>query len=157
MAAAFYGAAALALLGSWWLDRGKTRAALGIAGRSLLGLTPRVLGLVALVGLVLALVPPDLLRRVFTVRGLSGFLLVSALGSIVTMPSPIAFPLVGSLARLGAAPAALAAFVTTLTMVGLVTAPLEAECFGRRFTALRQGFSFVTAVLIGLLMGAFLQ
>ncbi len=156
MAAIFYGAAAVALLGSWLLDRARTRAALGIAARSLVGLVPRILGLVALVGLALALVPPELLRRVFAVRGVAGFALVSAIGAVVTMPGPIAFPLVGSLARLGADPAALAAFVTTLTMVGVVTAPMEIAAFGRRFTLLRQGFSFVTALAIGLLMGVFL-
>lgn len=152
-----YTLAAAALVASWRADAGKTRAALRSAARSLLGLTPRVLGLVALVGLVLALAPPDLLRGLFSIRGLAGFVLVSAIGAVVTMPAPIAFPLVGSLARLGAPPATLAAFVTTLTMVGIVTAPMEVSYFGRRFTVLRQALSFATAILIGVLMGAFLQ
>jgi uncharacterized membrane protein YraQ (UPF0718 family) len=156
ISAALFGVAAAALLLSWRADPAKTREALRIAVRSLDGLVPRILGMVALVGLVLALVPPELLRRLFAVRGLDGFVLVAAIGSIVTMPAAVAFPLVGSLARLGAAPATLAAFVTTLTMVGVVTAPMEISYFGRRFTALRQLLSFATAVVIGLLMGVFL-
>jgi uncharacterized membrane protein YraQ (UPF0718 family) len=156
MAATFYGLAAVALLASWRADGQRTRQAMAVAGRSLLGLVPRVLGMVGLVGLVLALAPPELLRRLFAIRGLGGFALVSAIGSVVTMPGPIAFPLIGSLARLGAAPAALASFVTTLTMVGLVTAPMEVSYFGRRFTAIRQGLSFAAAIVIGLLMGVFL-
>ncbi|HUK66151.1 MAG TPA: hypothetical protein VLV17_04940 [Anaeromyxobacteraceae bacterium] len=156
MWAAFYGLATAALVASWRVDPKRTREALKIGARSMHGLVPRILGMVALVGLVLAFVPPEVLRRLFAIRGLVGFALVSAIGAIVTMPGPIAFPLVGSLARLGAAPATLAAFVTTLTMVGIVTAPVEASYFGRRFTVIRQVLSFVTAIVIGLLMGVFL-
>lgn len=151
-----YGIAAVALLVSWRLDPEKTRRALRISGKSLNGLAPRILGMVALVGLLLALVPPGFITRLFTHQGIGGFILVSAIGSIITMPGPIAFPLVGSLFKLGAPPATLAAFVTTLTMVGVVTAPMEISCFGRRFTLVRQALSFVTAVVIGLLMGVFL-
>lgn len=154
--AAFYGLAAAALLASAWADPLRTREALRLAARSLAALVPKVLGMVALVGLVLALVPPDTLRRLFALGGLHGFVAVAALGSVVTMPGPVAFPLVGSLAELGAPPATLATFVTTLTMVGLVTAPMEVSHFGRGFTALRQGLSFATALLIGLAMGALL-
>ena len=83
-------------------------------------------------------------------------MLVSAIGSLITMPGPIAFPLAGSLLKLGAPPATLAAFITTLTMVGIVTAPIEISYFGKRFTIMRQSLSFITAILIGILMGIFL-
>lgn len=156
LAAVFYALATAGLLASWRADPRRTRDALRSAWRGLLALVPKVLGMIGLVGLALALVPPDVLRRVFALGGLSGFLAVAALGSLVTMPGPVAFPLVGSLARLGAPPAALATFVTTLTMVGVVTAPLEVSHFGRRFTALRQGLSFAAALLVGLAMGALL-
>jgi len=156
IAAVLFVAAVVALAVSWRADPARTREALRIAARSMVGLGPQILGMVALVGLVLALTPPESLRRLFAVGGALGFVLVSTLGSIVTMPGPIAFPLVGSLARLGAAPATLAAFVTTLTMVGIATAPLEIAHFGRRFTLIRQSLSFVAALVIGLLMGVFL-
>jgi len=154
--AAFYGLAAAALLASWWADPRRTRDALRLGTRSFLALVPKVLGMIGLIGLVLALVPPEVLRRVFAIGGLPGFLAVAALGSVVTMPGPVAFPLVGSLARLGAPAATLATFVTTLTMVGLVTAPMEVSHFGRRFTVLRQGLSFGAALLVGVAMGVFL-
>ncbi|QWV94236.1 permease [Geomonas oryzisoli] len=156
MSAVLYGGTALAVLVSWRLDPERTRRALRIGAKSLHGLVPRILGMVALVGLVLALVPPELIRKLFSQGGVAGFALVSAIGSIVTMPAPIAFALVGSLFKLGAAPASLAAFVTTLTMVGVMTAPMEISCFGRRFTLLRQALCFVTAILIGLAMGVLL-
>lgn len=148
--------AAAALLLSWGADRQRTVAAVRLAGRSLLGLVPAILGMVSLVGLVLALIPPHVLQKLFAAHGIGGFVLVSLVGSLVSMPGPVAFPLAGSLLRLGANPAALAAFITTLTMVGTVTAPLEVSYFGRRFTLLRQLLSFASAILIGLLMGVFL-
>jgi uncharacterized membrane protein YraQ (UPF0718 family) len=154
--AVFYGLAAAALLASWWADPRRTREALQLGARSFRALLPKVLGMVGLIGFVLALVPPELLQRLFALGGPGGFLAVAALGSVVTMPGPIAFPLVGSLARLGAPPATLATFVTTLTMVGVVTAPMEVSHFGRRFTLLRQGLSFGAALVIGLAMGVFL-
>ena len=156
MSAVLYGSAAVAVVVSWRIDREKTRRALKIGAKSLQGLIPRILGMVALVGLVLALVPPDMLRRLFNFQGLGGYVLIAGIGSLITMPAPIAFPLAGSMLKLGAAPATLATFVTTLTMVGIVTAPMEVAHFGMRFTVVRQTLSFVTAIIIGLLMGVFL-
>lgn len=156
MSATLYGMTAVALLLSWWCDREKTHRALKIGAKSLHVVLPKILGMITLVGLVLALVPPELITRLFSFQGIGGFVLVAAIGAIITMPAPIAFPLVGSLLRLGAAPATLATFVTTLTMVGIITAPIEISYFGRRFTLVRQGLSFVTAIIIGLLMGVFL-
>jgi uncharacterized membrane protein YraQ (UPF0718 family) len=156
MAVVLFGIATVALLASWLIDKDRTRRALRISKKSSLELAPRVLGMVALVGLMLALVPPALLTKLFSVQGLGGFVVVSAIGSLITMPGPVAFPLAGSLLKLGAAPATLAAFVTTLTMVGTVTAPMEISYFGKRFTIIRQSLSFITAIVIGVLMGAFL-
>lgn len=146
----------LAVAASFAGNAAKTRRALAISARALMAIAPRVLGMIALIGLVLAIVPPDYLRRIFGIGGLGGFVLVAGIGSLITLPGPIAFPLAGSLLRLGAPPATLATFITTLTMVGTVTAPMEIAAFGRRFTLMRQCLSFLAAVLIGLLMGVFL-
>ena len=156
MAAIIYSITATALLISWFTDKERTRRALKISQHSLRGLAPKILGMISLVGLLLALIPPTAITSLFTIHGLKGFVLVSAIGSLITMPGPIAFPLVGSLLKLGAPPATLAAFVTTLTMVGTVTAPIEISYFGKRFTIMRQTLSFITAILIGVLMGVFL-
>ena len=152
----FWSVASLALLVSWWRDPDRTVKAIQVCGRSLKGLVPGVLGMIALVGLVLALVPQEALTKLFTTKGVIGFAMISLVGSIFTMPAPIAFPLAGSLLRVGAAPAVLATFITTLTMVGIVSAPMEISYFGLRFTLLRQTLSFIAAIVIGLLMGVFL-
>lgn len=156
MAVYFYGVTAIILLVSCLADRDKTIKALTIARKSLLAITPRVLAMVLLVGLALALVTPDQISRLFQVKGVAGFSLVALVGTVITIPAPIAFPLAGSLVKLGASLPVLAVFITTLTMVGTVTAPLEISYFGLRFTVARQSISLATAVIIGLLMGLFL-
>ncbi|MDZ7797973.1 MAG: hypothetical protein U5N56_13480 [Candidatus Marinimicrobia bacterium] len=50
----------------------------------------------------------------------------------------------------------ISAFVTTLVMVGVVTAPLEIKTLGKKFTLLRNGLSFVAALLIAGIMGVLL-
>ena len=141
---------------SWFLDRGRTRAALSLAARSGLGLLPPLLALVALVGLTISAVPASAIGELFQAHGTVGFFLLAGLGALLTVPAPIAYPLAGSLHEMGASLAALASFITTLTMVGILTAPLEIKSFGRRFTAIRQSLSLVLALLIGAFMGVLL-
>jgi Predicted permeases len=147
---------ALAYLLSLAASRRRTLAALRLGWRSLLGIAPGLLGMVGAVGLALALLPPDTLAALFRRSGVAGFVLVALTGSLVTMPAPVAFPLAGTLLRLGASLASVAAFITTLTMVGVVSAPLEIQHFGKRFTLVRQGLSFLLALTVGLLMGVVL-
>ncbi len=141
---------------SHWKDQERTRKALRITLRSLLSLTPSLLGMTAVIGLVMALIPPDQMTHLFQSSGITGFALIAVVGAITTVPAPIAFPLAGSLHQLGASLGSLAAFITTLTMVGLVTMPMETEFFGMRFAVVRQVLGFVLAVLIGGLMGVIL-
>jgi hypothetical protein len=147
---------AAAVAASFAKDRGRTAQAMRVGGRSLLGLAAPLLGMTALVGLLLALAPPTQVSRLFAVHGVAGFALISTVGAIITMPAPVAFPLAGSLLKMGVSLPALAAFITTLTMVGVVTAPLEVEYFGRRFTLIRQTLSFALALAIGAVMGVLL-
>lgn len=141
---------------SGFRDPARTRRALAQAGRSGLNLLPSLLALTAGIGLTLALIPPTAISRLFQSHGLAGFFLLAGVGSLLTIPGPIAYPLAGSLHHLGASLPALATFITTLTMVGLLTAPMEVKAFGRRFTLLRQSFSLGLALLIGALMGVLL-
>lgn len=146
--------AGVALSGS--LDRTRTATALRAACRSGLSLLPSLLALTAGVGCTLALVPPAAIARLFQSHGVFGFFLLAGLGALMTIPGPIAYPLAGSLHRMGASLGALASFITTLTMVGILSAPLEVKAFGRRFTLLRQGMTLLLALLIGAMMGVFL-
>lgn len=137
-------------------DPARTRKALETALRSGLGLLPSLLGLTAGIGLATALISPQAVANLFRNHGAAGFFLLSGLGALLTIPSPVAYPLAGTLHRMGASLPALASFITTLTMVGLLTAPLEVKAFGRMFTFRRQALSMVLALAIGAAMGVLL-
>lgn len=137
-------------------DRRRTRAALQTALRSGLGLLPGLLAVTAGIGLTMAAIPPRVIAGLFQAHGVSGFFLLAGVGALMTSPGPVTYPLAGSLHRMGASLPALASFITTLTMVGTLTAPLEIKAFGRRFTLLRQALSLILALLVGALMGVLL-
>jgi hypothetical protein len=46
----------------------------------------------------------------------------------------------------------ISAFVTTLVMVGIVTAPMEIKALGKKFTLLRNGLGFIAALIIAVIM-----
>ena len=52
---------------------------------------------------------------------------------------------------------AIAAFITTLNMVGLVTAPLEIEQLGKKYTLMRNSLSLIFALIIAFGMGVILR
>lgn len=138
-------------------DRGKTRQALMIAGKSFLRLLPSVLGIIILIGLLMGFVSPEVITRVAGERaGWGGFLLMAGLGAVLHVPALIAFPLAASLLKSGAAVATVAVFITTLTMIGMVTLPLEIRELGRNVALLRNGLSLLGALAIALIMGGLL-
>jgi len=139
-------------------DRGRTLDALKVAGRSLLKLGPAVGMVILLIGGLLGFLPEGTVSRIIGSDGGFGSTLVVALfGAVMYMPALVAFPLAGSLLAEGASVTAITAFITTLTMVGAVTLPVEIRILGRKLALLRNGLSFVVALAIALLMGKILS
>jgi len=136
-------------------DRQKTVQAFRAAWRSGVSLAPTLLGILVLIGLLLGFVPAETIGRVVGEgSGVTGVLTAALLGSVLHIPSLVSFPLGGSLIAAGASATVVAVFITTLTMVGFVTLPMEIRVLGKRFTLLRNGLSLVAAVIIGVLVGA---
>jgi uncharacterized membrane protein YraQ (UPF0718 family) len=117
----------------------------------------QIVAIIFLIGLVLAFVPTETIR---TVLGgdtpLRSTLLGAAIGSVTLIPAFVAFPLIGSMISAGAVIVPAVAFLTTLTMVGVVTFPLERREFGKKFAISRNVLSFVLAMGIALVMGVIL-
>lgn len=146
----------MCVLLSFAKNRDRTKLAVQSSTRIFIGLIPSISLMILLIGFLLAAIPVEVIGQLFSKGGVKGFLVVSVVGSIVSIPGPIAFPLAGELHRAGAYLPSLASFITTLTMVGVVTAPIESSFFGKKFTLLRQALSFVSSLCIGVLVGAFL-
>jgi uncharacterized membrane protein YraQ (UPF0718 family) len=121
------------------------------------GMLISILSIIFLIGLILTILPPE---RIAEFVGKQSLLLTTvisaAFGTITLIPAFIAFPLVGTLVHAGVGVVPAVAFLTTLTMVGIVTLSLERREFGLKFAAVRNGLSFIFAIIIALVMGAIL-
>ncbi|MHB9149217.1 MAG: permease [Thermoleophilia bacterium] len=133
---------------------GKVRQATAVARSGLLGMLPTFLAVFGLVGLFQVFVPPSLVERWLGAGGGPFSLLVGALlGSVAAGPPAGAFPIAGSLIQAGAWMPAVAAFIVSWVLVGVVSLPFEGRVFGWRYALTRNGLSFLFAMLIGLAMG----
>jgi len=149
--------AVVGLLIAFVKDRNKTVKSLVVAGKSFIEILPMVFIIVIIIGLLLGFIPPDEISRfVGEQSGLKGVLLVGVVGAFMHTPSLLSFPLAASLLEEGASVSAVAAFITTLTMIGMVTLPLEIKELGKKMALLRNGLSFIIAIIIALIMGAVL-
>lgn len=138
-------------------DRNKTKRALRMGfgmGKSMMG---SILAIVFSIGILLTFFPPDeIAAYVAGESTMIATLASAAFGTITLIPAFIAFPLVGSLVQAGVSIVPAVAFLTTLTMVGFVTFPLEKREFGLKFAITRNVLSFIFAILIALAMGVIL-
>ena len=152
-----YGVAGTCLAISFCKDREKTKMALRKAWKSLENILPQFLSILILIGLVLAILSPDTISLLLGTRsGIWGVIGAAVVGSITLIPGFVAFPLAASLLKNGAGYMQIAAFVSTLMMVGVVTLPLEITTFGKRAAIIRNiasfAFSFVVAFVMGVVM-----
>ncbi len=146
---------AVFLIFSFVKDKGKTKQALKMAFGMGKGMLISILSIIFLIGLILTILPPDSIAKFVGKQSvLLATVISAAFGAITLIPAFIAFPLVGTLVRAGVGVVPAVAFLTTLTMVGIVTFPLERREFGLKFAAVRNGLSFIFAIMIALVMGA---
>ncbi len=116
-----------------------------------------ILAILFLIGLILTFIPPEAVKQYAgQTNSLITTIVFALVGCITLIPAFVAFPLAGSLVQAGASIVPVVAFLTTLTMVGVVTFPIEKREFGLKFTLIRNTLSFVFAIIIALVMGVIL-
>lgn len=135
-------------------DKKKTMGSMNMARGMMGNLLGELMAILFLIGLFLTFIPPETIKTTLGQGNVLWATILAALaGSVTLIPAFVAFPLVGSLINVGASILPAVAFLTTLTMVGIFTFPLEKREFGLKFTIYRNGLSFVFALLIAGLMG----
>ncbi|MFC2025363.1 permease [Chloroflexota bacterium] len=146
----------MAVLISLVANREKTFKAAKIAAKRLVTILPAFLTMLVLVSVVLFLVPDKAISDYLGNNNkFVGVLIASFIGSITLMPGFIAFPLCGILLKKGVVYMVLAAFTTTLMMVGVLTYPIEKEYFGTKVTIIRNVISLFIALIIAAMIGIF--
>lgn len=147
----------VALLISLVKSREKTVIALKVTWMASKRLLPAILLVIVAIGLFLGFVPPSWIARVLgNSSGPLGVVIAALLGSVLFIPALLAFPMGASLLQSGAGIMSVAAFITTLTMVGFVFIPVEVKEMGKKFTFLRNGLSLAVALIIAVLIGLIL-
>lgn len=152
-----YGLAILGLSISFYKDRAKTKMALKKAWKAFENILPQFLSILILIGLALAILSPETISKLMgTSSGIWGVLAAALIGSITLVPGFVAFPLAAALLKSGAGYTQIAAFVSTLMMVGIVTMPLEMKTFGKRATIVRNVSAFVFSLIAAFVIGVVL-
>ena len=145
-------------VGSLVKDRKRTFAAMKQSQGMMKSMIGEIVAIIFLIGLLLTFVPPTTITSYLSSSSnLVATVAAAIVGSITLIPAFVAFPLAGSIVNMGASVVPAVAFLTTLTMVGVVTFPLEKKEFGLKFAAARNLLSFVAAVIIALCMGVLLK
>ena len=153
----FYSIAGVLLVLSFFKDKKKTKMALKKAWKAFENILPEFLVVILLVGVMLAILDADTISGVIGAKsGWFGVILASIIGSITLIPGFVAFPTAAILLENGAGYMQIAAFISTLMMVGVVTMPVEIKYFGKKSTLLRNLsaflFSFLVAFIINLVV-----
>lgn len=135
-------------------DKNKTINAIKMSSGMMRNMIGEIIGILFLIGIILTFIPPEIIKQYLGQSNTIIATIISAfMGSITLIPAFVAFPLVGSLVNAGASIVPIVAFLTTLTMVGMVTFPLEKREFGFKFALTRNLLSFGFAIVIALMMG----
>lgn len=143
---------------SYVKDKQKTKKSLMKAWKSLENMMPQFIGIIILVGVMLALVDHQTISSLIgSSSGWLGVVLAAIVGGITLIPAFIAFPTADLLLQGGAGYMQVGAFISSLMMVGVVTMPLETKFFGKKATVTRNllafFFAFFVAFMIGKVMG----
>ncbi|MFA5447299.1 MAG: permease [Sphaerochaeta sp.] len=150
----FYSVALGLLLLSFIKDRAKTKQSLIKAFKSFANIVPQMLGMIASIGVILAVLSPQLISSfIGGSSGWIGVIIGAVIGSITLIPAFVAFPMAAILLENGAGYMQLASFVSTLTMVGVVTLPLEIRYFGKKFAAIRNTLAFALSFVVAFVIG----
>ncbi len=152
-----YGLASIGLVASFSKDRQKTKKALIKAIKSFENILPQFLSILIIISLTFSILDPEAITVLIgTSSGVIGILGAAIIGSITLIPGFVAFPLAAALLKNGAGYMQIAAFVSTLMMVGVVTLPMEIKYFGKKATIRRNLLAFVFSLIVSLVIGVVL-
>ena len=122
--------------------------ALKKAGRMFLNVLPQFLVIVLIVSPFLAILEQETIQSIIGAKtGTLGVVVSSLLGSAVIVPAIIAFPIASELLQNGAGLMQITVFISTLTMVGFVTLPLEARYLGKKTAVMRNALAFLFSLI----------
>ncbi|EOR27766.1 MULTISPECIES: hypothetical protein [Clostridium] len=144
----------LLFLISYKRDRRKTKKALLTGVKAIENILPQFLGIILIVGLTLSILNPEIISKIIgSNSNILGVLLSAILGSIAMMPTFVAFSTGDMLLKNGAGIAQVAALISTLTLIGIVTIPLEVKYIGKKAAIYRNLVAFIFSIIVAFFVG----
>lgn len=111
-------------------------------------LLPDLLAIMLFVSLSLSILSPDKISIIIGEQsGVIGIIVSIIIGSLALIPSFIVFPLGATLLENNAGLPQVAALVSSLMAIGIVSFPVESKIFGMRFAILRNLGAFIFTIL----------
>lgn len=149
-----YGVSITLFLVSFFKDKEKTKKALKIAIKSIENIMPQFISIIIIVGIILSLLDTETVSLIIGKdSGFMGVILSALIGSITMMPTFVAFSTADSLLQSGAGYPQVAALVSTLTLVGIMTFSLEAKYIGKKSAFYRNFIAFLFSIIVAYIMG----
>ena len=140
---------ALLIILSYKKDKEKTKKALLKGWKSIENILPQFLGIILVVGITLAVLKPEMISNIVgNNSGILGVVFSAVIGSIIMMPTFVAFSTGDMLLKSGAGVAQVIALISTLTLIGIITIPLEAKYIGKKATIYRNILAFVFSIIV---------
>ena len=139
---------------SFFKDKEKTKRALIKGIKSFENIMPQFLSILVIIGISLTILKPETISTLIgNDSGILGVVLSSLVGSVIMMPTFVAFSTGNTLIQNGAGYAQVSALITTLTMVGVLTFPLEAKYIGKIGAFYRNFLAFLFSFVVAFFMG----
>lgn len=149
-----YSVAGILLLVSFIKDKSKTKKSIIVAWKSFEKLIPIVLAMMLFIGIILAVLNQSVITTLIgSESGVFGAIIALIIGSIVSLPSFAAFPLGGTLLKAGAGYMQVAALVSTIMAVGIVSLPAEIKYFNKDIAVKRIVLSFMICIVFTAVIG----
>lgn len=112
---------------------------------------PMLVGVILLMGLFQTFITQEMIVSIFSGNPFADTLLGTITGGMSVGTPVVSYVISGELLSSGVSLYAVTAFILSWVSLGVVQLPLEFELFGKRFTILRNLFSFVAAIVVTLL------
>jgi len=149
-----YSVAGFLLLVSFLKNKDKTIKSIKVAWKSFAKLLPTVLAMMLFIGISLSVINQNVIATMIgSESGVLGTIIALIVGSIVSIPSFVAFPLGGALLKAGAGYMQVAALVSTIMAVGFVSLPVEIKYFNKSIAIKRIILSLMICIVFTAVIG----
>lgn len=120
--------------------------------KTILMTLPLIIGVLLLISILNIFLKPEWLTKLFQQNIFFNSLIGATIGSLAAGNPITSYILAGEFRQVGIGLATVTAFILTWVTVGMVQLPAESIILGKKFAIIRNMLSFISAILIGLII-----